>query len=300
MSLLKSILSFFLFSISLYYIAIFVNTEISAFSLREFPFSCNTIAFVTLITMLAHFINSVMWWRLGLRSKITSDFFESYKAFSNSRLARYAPGKILVFASRAMAHNTASKITIASAMIIEFLASFTLTLLFGLVGLLLYDDKLSIDIVQPLTLKVLSFVALAALISLIALRNVFKNTMQIFEAITLKNLFSSILLLLPVYILHGSAFWLLLQTNTTPDISGIFLIVSIYYIAALIGQTAIFIPAGLGVREATLLALLSHAIAVDSTVLGFSIITIRLILIFSEIVHSLIASILFTLTASKK
>ena len=247
--------------------------------------SISNFLIATAICMFANIINTYLWHSINCINGHNTSFSTSYKAWSASRLIRYIPGKVLTYIVRHKLQKSSTKISLMSSLNEALFNYFPV-----LVLLILY--------VFSKHMLIATFAILIATISIINLKTVLRTTTRTFKikALNSEQLFfnsSSSMSLLCISttatLIHGLSFYVLMH-NYTANLSYLNAITA-FYLSAIIGQLAIFSPAGLIVREATIVLFLT-SINIESSIAILGATLSRLSLISSEIIHTFISSFL--------
>ena len=249
-----------------------------SFTLR-WPFVLYALGF----TLLGHLCSYVIWTRIARSFDMRSSWSHAGKAWFLSRLGRYVPGKISLLLLRFQSYGTQSKTKISAATLIEAytsLAAATLLLVFYIVS------------ATPATGLSLAaggglFLLLIALSHPTIVRSALFYASRFLPISQLKALPTQVEILVFVVghlltlLLHGAALFMVFNAVGNVGTNLYLLITAVYFIAGLIGAAALFAPSGIGVREATLFALLAAHLEAATLIVG--VVIIRLIVIVSEI-----------------
>ncbi len=236
---------------------------------------------------------SVWLWKYSLRkSQVDVKTSEAYQAWSVSRLARYIPGKVFSYIARARLHKTRGTAGIISASVLEAVSALAATAFVGLASALMFSGLFPQGTRNPvifLCIVILVGIFFLPFVSSSGLVNKIKIIRDSVQDITVEAIFRLSVLQVPLIALHGTSFFIILVAQTGVGVEVYFYIVMAYYLAALLGQAALLSPAGIGVKEAGLIFLLTPAIPNNEAALLYSVIIIRLLLVASECIHALTA-----------
>ena len=214
------------------------------------------------------------------------------RAFFSSLLGRYIPGKIGLFLIRLRAYEKCSKKIVAASLITEYIAAMLAACILVIIG------TVFVPVVNPLLTRWLPAGLLAILLTLLhpsILKRVINLFFRIFRRAPLDTFpkIKTILLVTSGYILtgmlHGLAFFIILNSFSQLNIELYPIVTGAYYLASLVGVIAIFSPGGLGVREGVLLILLP--LMVNSQIVVISVILMRLLSLSSELFLAGVAGI---------
>jgi len=207
--------------------------------------------------------------RLALRrTKVTIAFRDCFCIYNLSQIAKYVPGSIWQFVSRiAMLREREIALpAIRDSILAEHAWVLATALLFG-VALVAFSDPAWLAGAAD-RLPVVESVVAAALAALIALVIALTSPGRRFLcwAWSLKPGVYAVFVLLVSWVLLGSAFWVTFLPFTEAPPHWLYFI-GLYCLAYLAGFLAPFAPAGLGVREAVLVAGTGAILGADLAIL---------------------------------
>lgn len=263
-------------------IAVYVTNSLFHFDAFS-DVNWSRLAYALIWTIIAHLLSLALWVRIAAAFNIRTTFLHSGKAWFLSRLGRYIPGKISILLLRFHSYSGRSKTTVAAATIIEAYTSLIATALLLLL--------LTFTLTSPSSLSTIPFLVLFALLLLLFQHPMIELVVRLlgrfYRMPPLPCVPHPIALLsfsvthLVVMLAHGAALFLTLNAFGQIDLANYLLVTSAFFVAGLIGMIAVFTPNGLGVREATLVALLSPHVPIHTLLAGA--VAIRLIGVVSEL-----------------
>jgi len=299
-NLFSTAASAILFISSLVYIAVFFTDNFDKLERGAKIPAVSVLLLALMLTLVAHGWNSCLWW-YSLRKLNTSvSVLGAYRSWTVSRLARYVPGKVFSYFVRIGLHSPQHRTGITIATVVELIGGVLATLIIALASLVYYRDELPSDVLFAVILLIpVCFLAIPVLIRVCAyvLKKMGTGIDLATHNLSLATVFKLAVFQLPLFFIHGAAFFVVLKGSLDIAWFWFLYVVTIYYFSGLLGQLAFFAPAGLGVREASLLVLLAPIVA-EQVALFYSVIIIRLILISSEFVNAAIAVLLYRVIAS--
>lgn len=239
-----------------------------------------------LLTMLGHLFSYAIWASIATSFDMRTSWSHSGKAWFLSRLGRYVPGKISILLMRFHSYDRHSKTKVGAATIIE-----AYTAICAASILLLVLALTTTQSIGPATVYAAVLVTvLLAITHPAAIRIALGFAGKLVPISTLTTLPKQVetvgfsLAQLFTMLLHGGALFMAFNAVGHADSTHYLVITAAFFIAGLIGMLAVFAPSGIGVREATLLALLAQHL--DPTTLLVGVIVIRLLGITSEVLLS--------------
>lgn len=267
-------------------IGLYVYDNIEQLKANPLQYERKYLAYSLLLTILGHLAGYALWMRIAASFDMRTSWLHAGKAWFLSRLGRYFPGKISILLMRFNAYKGHSKTKVSAATIIEAYTSLCAASL-----LLLLFALTSTSSIAP---SILTTTLLVAILLVLPHPRVMKLSLgfarRFLPIPVLHSLprhrdslsFMGIHLL--TMLLHGSALFMAFNAVGLVEAEHYLLITGAFFIAGLIGMLAVFAPSGIGVREAALFVMLSHAI--DPATLLVGVVLIRLVGIVSELLLS--------------
>jgi len=274
--------------------------------IKTYHFSLNYLyLFIAFVFFCLGIILSALIWEKIIRileSGNTLSGFKFFKIFIYSLPAKYLPGKIWVFAGKSYLGNRegigvkALTVSVIYEIFLSTVAGFLLSLFllgsffknafsgFYLTTFLVIG--LGLILMYPKVFYRLTNFTLIKLRREPIARDQFLNG---------KNLFKFIFYYLFVYILMGIGFFFLARSITIFPLRNIALAVGGYTMATVLGTLAIFAPAGLGVKEGTLISFLKFYFP-----LGIAIFISLLARILTTVSEFILFLLVATLTRLRK
>jgi hypothetical protein len=215
-------------------------------------------------------------WHLMLKqySTMDFDFIYAYYYYAKTEISKYLPGNIFHLLGRQM---IASKIGISQKQMAGISLFFTLLLLVGTILSSTFFALFSKDIPT----YIMGFMLLVSLVS-------FLVSLYIYNSFTLSKKTYLVLSFTLAIALQGIILGLIvIYLTPTHDVSfSLFCFVSsIYIISWLIGFVTPGASGGLGIREGTFIAITTYLqLPIDSEIILFSILLVRLVNILSDII----------------
>jgi len=267
----------------IFYIAVEHHKD---FALIKFQVSFTTLVFPIALSVLAGFINAYAWFKIN-KTHSSTKLITSYFAWSSSRLYRYIPGKIFGYYLRHKLQKTSPFHSIAASLN-EFQSSLIpLSLICAI-----YFSVERNDHIVSLFFLITSVLIFIAKPILLFLSNNTKKIKPIAESmLNLKLLSETVGYAIFAIFFHGLAFYIMVSTVFFADNFSMITAIFCLYVSAIIGQLSFISPAGLGVKEASMTAILvtQGFTAEVSLIIALSS---RTLLVFSEVVNMLLALVL--------
>lgn len=273
------------------YFAVRTCGGIADYDLSKLSFLDLAAAFILIIL---GFVNRFFFWTVltssyGLKAPAAT----ASRAFFSSLLGRYIPGKIGLFLIRLRAYGEkCSKKIVAASLITEYIAAMLAACILVIIG------TVFVPVSNPLLTRWLPAGLLVILTTILhpsILKRVINLIFRIFRREPLETFprIKTILLVTGGYfltgLLHGFAFYIILNSFSQLSIELFPIVTGAYYLASLIGVIAIFSPGGLGVREGVLFILLP--LMVNSQTVVISVILMRLLSLSSELLLAGVSSV---------
>jgi uncharacterized membrane protein YbhN (UPF0104 family) len=205
------------------------------------------------------------------RSGLLYSYRDCYCMYNMSQLAKYVPGSIWQFVSRItmLRGRGAAAASIRDAMMAEHAWVLVTALLFGLISVLASVPAVrGVGIVLPPFMGATSLWLVLASVVIVGLAVFFHSVGRrlLRWGWSLRPSLRAVLILLATWLLLGTGLWITVIPFATVPAPWLYS-VGIYSLAYIIGFIVPFAPAGLGVREAALVAALSAFVGMDVAVL---------------------------------
>lgn len=264
------------------------HIETNADALQNFEFRVNYFYLtVSSIVLLVFIINKFLLWHYITKlSQCNIGFSESVIARAYAEFGKYVPGKVLGYATLLLTYTKAnqSKKLVGLSMFLELLASvLSVSLIF------LFSLSFSgLPEFQKYRTAAFIFLGLFIIVMHPKILNCFSNIfLRIFnrEPIKIGITYGQILKIAVLHVVNfmvfGLAFVIFINSIYPVSFSNFLFITGTVTMAILIGLFAIFVPAGLGVREAVSVLALSYIM--PPSVAGIIALTSRLWITIAEI-----------------
>lgn len=262
--------------------------KINGNTLKDFEFHFNyfylTISFIILLIYI--FNQFGLWYFITIQNQCSISFSNSIATRAYSEFGKYIPGKVFGYAMLLYAYSKAnqSKKLIAICMFFELLASVLAVTLIFILSVFFTDVSVFEKYrIFALSLLVLFFVLIHPKIlnyfSDIFLKIVKREPVQL--KVSYIQLLKLVLLYAANFMVFGVAFVIFINSIYPVAFSNYFFITGTTAGAGLIGMFAIFVPAGLGVREGVLVFTLSFVM--PPALAGVIALTSRLWMTFAEV-----------------
>ena len=218
---------------------------------------------ISYVVLLFYAVLTVYIWKLLIK-KLGSDlsFGKSFKIMFLSQMPKYIPGKVWGSLSRIYLcqKEGVSKQVSSASIIYETGLALVAGLIFGLSLLFIYIDKGIISKYIPV-FYLIPFILLILHPKIFTkIANFILNKLKA-ESLIVSFSFWQMLLLVGLYLINwvimSVALYYFVNSIYTVGISKFPIIVGIFAISVITGQISFFVPAGLGVREGVMTALLS-------------------------------------------
>ncbi len=254
------------------------------FSLQPFPLVLSTLIFA-----FSYFIQIWAWYLITLKLKISISFKGTLESWFYSQLGKYLPGKVWLLLSRFYFYESKgkSKKSISVALYIETVTMVMAACLVFLAAQVIFGEKwLSYSLNQSGWLVLLCILGFASLHPRV-LQKILNWVLVRFnrEPVSLSISYANVLWILIVcivaWVIGGVGFYLFVGSVSPVTPEYFLFLTGALAISSTLGLIAIFAPGGLGVREGTLVYLLSFMMATPVAVI-ISILT-RIWMTFIEI-----------------
>lgn len=227
-----------------------------------------------------------MWFYITKQNKCNLTFSKSIILRAYSEFGKYVPGKVLGYAIlfHEYSKESKSKVNLSFSMFLELLASILASAFLFLLSLFFTDvQEFRIYRFAALALLILFFVLMHPRVINFFASWIFKIARRepVLLNITYLTLLKTILFYALNFMVFGVAFILFLKSFYNVSFSDYLFITGTTAAAGLIGLFAVFVPAGLGVREGVLVFTLSFIM--PPAMAGIIALTSRLWLTFAEI-----------------
>ena len=217
------------------------------------------------------------------------------RIFARSQLARYLPGSLWNFVGRALlcAREGIDRPAAVGSMVLENAATIACALLVFAATLPLWPSKLetaakpALGVVAVLVLLILHpkvFARIVRLAARVSLSHEPDIDLSFGQLVTIAAHYVA------AWIVTGLAFWMFASSAHSLPIDGLPVLAGGFAVAWVTGFVAVFVPCGLGVREAVAVAVLS--MFVPPAAAGMIAVAFRLLQILAELVWAAVASTL--------
>lgn len=270
----------------IFFIFRYVKSNVNAINNFEFHLDYYYLSISFIILIIFIFNQFVLWYYLTRQNHCSISFSNSITSRAYSEFGKYVPGKILGYAMLFYAYSkkNQSKTLVAFCMFLESLASVLATALIFLFSIFFTD------IHEFQKYRIIAFILLAFFFVLIHPKflNYFSaifHKLAKREPVLLQVSYTQILKLIFLYLanfmIFGIAFIIFINSIYPLSFSNYLFITGTTLGASLIGLFAIFVPAGLGVREGVMVLTLSFI--VPPAIAGIIALTSRLWITSAEL-----------------
>ncbi len=241
----------------------------------SFRFEVFPLVLSVLVSVLSYFIQIWAWYLITLKLKIAISFKETLESWLYSQLGKYLPGKVWLLLGRFYFYESKgkSKKSISIALYLETVTIIMAAGLMFLAALAIFREKWLFDSLnQSGGLVLLCLFGFASLHPRV-LQKILNWILVRFngEPVSLSISYSNVLWILIVSILAwvvgGVGFYLFVDSVYPITSQYLLFLTGALAISSVLGLVAIFAPAGLGVREGTLVYLLSFVMATPVAVI---------------------------------
>lgn len=230
------------------------------FTLKMFPF-----ALATLIFAFSYFIQVWAWYLITLKLGIAIPLSETLESWFYSQLGKYLPGKVWILLGRFYFYESKgkSKKEISIALYLEIITMIMAAGLLFLAALLFFKEEKLFYSGRQFWWLIPPFVLAFILLHPRVLQRILNWTLIQFrrEPISLSISYPDVLWVLLICILSwivgGMGFYLFVQSTFPVSTSYVLFLAGALAFSSTLGLVAVFAPSGLGVREGTLVYMLS-------------------------------------------
>jgi uncharacterized membrane protein YbhN (UPF0104 family) len=244
---------------------------------KEAPLTFNPFLLLlsTFIFVLSYFIQIWAWYLITLKLGIAVSIYETLESWFYSQLGKYLPGKVWLLLSRYYFYESKgkSKKAISVALYLETVTVIMAAGLIFLAAVALYEGARPFYSGNQFWWLSLLFVLAFISIHPRILQKILNWTLIKFkrEPLSLSISYLEVLWILLICILSwivgGIGFYLFVESVFSVSLSHILFLTGALAISSILGLVAIFAPSGLGVREGTLVYLLSFIMPVSVAVI---------------------------------
>lgn len=240
-----------------------VQVKDAPFTLKPFPLILSTLVFT-----LSYFIQVWAWYLITLKLGIALSPSETLKNWFYSQLGKYLPGKVWLFLGRFYFYESKgkSKKAISIALYLEMATVIIAAVLISCAGFFLSREIRTFSTEGWVGWLILIFMLAFISIHPRVLKIVLNWILVLFkkDPITLSISYSDVLRVLSVCILAwlvgGVGLYLFVDSVIPVSIKHILFLTGALAFSSTLGMVALFAPSGLGVREGTLVYILSTII----------------------------------------
>jgi uncharacterized membrane protein YbhN (UPF0104 family) len=276
----------FLYASLLVFLSVFILRNFEA--IKEFEFSISWLPLISafMLIIISYTINCWLWLHFAKIYGVTSNFLTAGKAWTQSQLGKYIPGKVSVFIFRISAYPQDLKSNVAIASAYEYITNQAASCIIILISISL------LPLALPEYLRIAAIIGIVASLVLLLPTLFIPITNKLFTLLNQPALekapaYSSMLMFVSAYsislFIQSAGLYLVIISLTDLSPAHLITIVGMYQAAALAGIFAVFTPAGLGVREG-ILVLIVPVLAIPEPVVIVSVLLMRLLTILAEIV----------------
>ncbi len=273
----------------------FITLKIDdSFKFNKFDFNqikLNYFFISIFLLIFALFSQYVIWYLITVYSSVVLPFLLSLKIRAYSELGKYVPGRALLYGILFVSYkkyNVSSK-KIAFCSIIESVSSLISAVIVTLILLLFGDIELEQSIkLFSIAFLIFSLIILHPVILQFILNIFFKlfRKEKIEIKISYLKILSIVFLNTLLWLIFGLAFYFLINSFISISFSNYWYLTGAFAISSFFGFIAFFVPAGLGIREGSLILLLGKIVVEPfSSLASFSS---RLLIIFGDLIITLI------------
>ncbi len=290
---IKSLVTIGLLGASIYYIAALIDDQYQSIGPIVSRYSTGAIVIALVCHLAGGLVNATVWHRLVVEHGAKASFPESFRAWAISRLFRYLPGKVFGYAGRVYYQQADRKTDVIAASVSDLVFSYLPIILLSLLSLAFYwpflADFAGYFFAAAVLVVVLYFLWPAVLGQFWKLAARFEIEKPVSGIMPSRpTLLLCLALSLLAMLLHGTSLFVLIKAIQPVETGWYLFIVSAFYVSSVTGQLAVLVPAGLGVREATLAYLLS-LIGIDAIAALVAVIVSRLVIVATEFLNVLFA-----------
>lgn len=271
-------------SVAIFYLGFEINKVTNIKEISDIDIPISILFFSILVSTIASIFNAMLWHSINKDLNNNTLFVDSYYAWAISRIFRYIPGKVAPYIVRHKLQKTTKKVSLIAS-INEYLISAFPVLLMFCIYLTMMDAAFYLQLLSFFIAFVVMFLkkSFTFLFSLLKLNHEYVTQLYTSRELVYKTIYT-----LPAITLHGFAFFIILKFALfQPNITLFWAILSLY-LAGIISQVALLVPAGLIVREATIVYLLTYiGIPVEISILA-SILS-RIVLISCELLNIILS-----------
>lgn len=243
--------------IIIFFIVRYIEKDSSVLNNIKIHLNYWVLIFSFFILLLFILNQSFLWYYITVQNKCNIDLQSSIKYRVYSEFGKYVPGKILGYAMLLFAYTklNQSKVRVSFCMVFELLANILASILVFLFSMFFTDvhdlQKYRLIAIVLLSLffilihpKILNY--FTAVMFTLFKKEQFKLDISYFKLLKIISLY------LGNIMFFGVSFFLFVNSIFTISISYLFFLTGTIAAAGLIGLFAVFVPAGLGVREGIL------------------------------------------------
>lgn len=272
--------------ILIYFIIKYIKSNLDSIKLIKFEINYHYLTISFIILFLFIFNQFLLWHYITKQNKCSLAFSKTIFLRAYSEFGKYVPGKVLGYAIlfHEYSKESKSKVQLSFSMFLELLAGVLSAAMLFLISLFFTEvHELKIYRFAALALLFFFFILIRPRILNLFAAWIFKIAKRepVLMNITYLSLLKTILLYSLNFMVFGIAFMLFIKSFYEVSLSNYLFITGTTAAAGLIGLFAIFVPAGLGVREGVLAFTLSFVM--PPAMAGIVALTSRLWLTFAEI-----------------
>lgn len=262
--------------------------------LKQKDFTINYLQIgISVIFLVIHYnFNSIIWFFITKKTKCEVKLSQTMILWNYSNIAKYIPGRVFSYAARFNYYvkKGASKKNLSLAFYIEFIAGILNSVIFAFFYLIFTKNSFPGEYKPILSILLVSLIIfLHPKIMQFAL-NIFLKVIKkepVIIMIKFFDILQIVVLTAANWMVFGFAFMLMLNGFMPISYQYFFLFAGAFSVSSIAGMLAFFTPAGLGVREGVLVALLVKEL--PKSIATVTSIFSRIWLMFGESVFFILA-----------
>lgn len=278
----------------LVFILSYIYQSIDKVKLRLDHFNYLYLFYALLIIMISLVFQHSVWYIITYFSKSNLSYTDSFKIRVYSEMGKYIPGRFVLYGILFYLYklNNISQKDIASCSMFESLTSLISALIVTLLSIFLtyFDiDKDYKFIYMSLLLLLLIMIHPKILQTILNFILISCKKEAIKIHLNYSNVVFLLLLSVIIWLMLGLSFYFLIKSFYPIKITHYWFLTGSYAISSFIGFIAVFVPAGLGVKEGSLIFFLLKYI--PEPYCGIASVSSRLLIIISDVILTCIAFI---------
>jgi len=274
-----------------FFIFRYVYLSISENDLSSIKFNFYMLFFSIILIATGILFQHYLWYLITFYFGVRITTFKSIKIRSYSELGKYIPGRVVLYGILFTSYKKfkISQKKIAFCSIIESVSSLTSAIIVALVALFLVNFEVELNV------KLFSIIFLIFCLIIIypgILQYLLNIIFKLFKKEIIEINISYLKILFIVFLntftwlIFGLSFYFLINSFTLISFSNYWYLTGTFAISSFLGFIAIFVPAGLGIREGSLILLLGKIIIEPFS--GMASILSRLLIIIGDVIIILV------------